>query len=69
MLNRTVLCEQTGDEANALNFSQTFHLVPEGAGYYVYVTRHIPPYSLALSSLSRFRFFWMGLILHLGHYP
>lgn len=26
----------TGDEANALNFSQTFHLVPEGTGYYVY---------------------------------
>lgn len=30
---------QTGDESNALNFSQTFHLVPEGAGYYVLVHR------------------------------
>ncbi|GAA5919763.1 hypothetical protein JCM21900_005237 [Sporobolomyces salmonicolor] len=26
----------TGDEANALSFSQTFHLIPEGSGYYVF---------------------------------
>ncbi|KAI5480932.1 hypothetical protein MNV49_006742 [Pseudohyphozyma bogoriensis] len=26
----------TGDEANALSFSQTFQLIPEGGGYYVY---------------------------------
>jgi hypothetical protein len=32
-----ILVSQTGDEANALSFSQAFHLVPEGTGYYVYV--------------------------------
>ncbi|KAM0753855.1 nuclear transport factor 2 [Meredithblackwellia eburnea MCA 4105] len=26
----------TGDESNPLNFSQSFHLVPENQGYYVY---------------------------------
>ncbi|CEQ39804.1 SPOSA6832_01377, partial [Sporobolomyces salmonicolor] len=32
----------TGDEANALSFSQTFHLIPEGSGYYVWLQRHLP---------------------------
>ncbi|GAA5848260.1 hypothetical protein JCM8547_004459 [Rhodosporidiobolus lusitaniae] len=26
----------TGDESNPLNFSQTFHLLPEGGSYYVF---------------------------------
>ncbi|GAA6004670.1 hypothetical protein JCM10207_000974 [Rhodosporidiobolus poonsookiae] len=26
----------TGDEANALSFSQAFHLIPEAGGYYVF---------------------------------
>ncbi|BGP37739.1 Nuclear transport factor 2 [Rhodotorula kratochvilovae] len=26
----------TGDEANPLSFSQTFHLIPEGGSYYVF---------------------------------
>lgn len=32
---------QTGDETNALNFSQAFHLMPENGSYYVYVSRRL----------------------------
>ena len=34
---------QVDDSPNPLHFSQVFHLIPDGASYYVYVRLQYPP--------------------------